>query len=62
MSDLEREADFIVNMILRDRKALKEWKPDEGYYKACANTRKHMEEARKLMELVRQKLKALGQA
>jgi len=62
MSDLEKEADFIVQMILRDRKALKEWKPDETYYKVCADTRKKMEEARKLMELVQRKLKALGEA
>jgi hypothetical protein len=62
MSDLEKEADFIVKMILEDRRKLKEWKPDETYYRVQADTRKKMEESKKLMELVQQKLKALGEA
>jgi hypothetical protein len=62
MSDLEKQADFIVKMILEDRRKLKEWKPDETYYKVCADTRRQMEESKRLMELVQQKLKALGEA
>jgi hypothetical protein len=60
-SDLEREVDYIVKMILRHRKELKEWKPSPEYYKMLEMTRRQMEEAKKLGELVDKKLKALGE-
>jgi hypothetical protein len=60
-SDLEKEADYIVKMIVEDRKKLREWKPDETYYKVMEQTRRQMEEAKLLGQKVREKLKAMGE-
>jgi pyruvate-formate lyase-activating enzyme len=60
-ADLEKQAEFIARMIVEDRKKLRAWTPSPEYQKMLEWTRRSMEEAKKLSELVRQKLKAMGE-
>jgi hypothetical protein len=60
-SDLEEMADYIVKQIIEDRKKLREWRPDESYFRVMAQTERHMKEALLLGQKVREKLKALGE-